>query len=485
MNKIHRKNSYVIILVSLIIIGSVLRFYHLGYNSLWQNEAFTLFTSSHSLAGIWEIVTNSLPGVANFTPTGEFSPPLFYCMEHFMLGFGRNEFVLRFMPALLGTLTIPVFYYIGREFADEDIGIVMAALVTISPFHVYYSQEARAYSAMLFFFSLAFFFFLVSLRTNEAYSWAFFGIFSGLTLWTHYCAFIPLGLLFMYAFFHGIVRTGNGAAQPLRYLLSFVTFLILVLPLMPLAISTYLKRTSIPPGLWGEKGPDVAFRIFRTLSEYHSSLMVVFSALCLMGIFFYWKTDRGKTILITGLLVIPVITNMVLSEKMPVFDRYLIVLLPFFFLGISLSLKPLARLSGGKDIVIAIIVIFFLIQVPFLASYYTTYFTGYSKEDWRGIAQGIEGNSTRGDYIIVIPYFEQVSLDVYYSNISQGTYEFGVRNESEIQQILLTVNHNHVYFVVSESEKIIDPDRNMIQDLQNTTKPIGIPGRLNLYRLHE
>jgi uncharacterized membrane protein len=87
------------------------------------------------------------------------NPPLFYTFEHFMLVFGHNEFAMRFVPAVFGTLTIPLFYLIGKEFCNDTTGIIAAALLTVSSFHVYFSQIARTYTLFLFVFSLALLFF--------------------------------------------------------------------------------------------------------------------------------------------------------------------------------------------------------------------------------------------------------------------------------------------------------------------------------------
>jgi len=478
-----KEERYIILLIILIIIGTFLRFYHLDYNSLWFDEAFTLFTASHSISGIWDIVSNNSRELANVLLTGEFSPPLFYYVEHFMLVFGQSEFVLRFIPALLGVLTIPIFYYIGKEFADEDVGIIIAALLTFSPYHIFFSQEARAYSTMLFLFSLALFFFLLSLRINKMYSWILFGFFSALTLWTHYYSLIPLALLFVFALFWGISRGRKGLQKPYLCVLSFFTFILVSLPLVPLTINLYLKRTSIPP-LYGIKGLEFLYETFSALSEYHRSTMALFLVLFFIGIIFIWKTDRSKAILIVGLFTFPILISVYLAERMPMDVRYLIYLLPFFFIGISLSLKPLAGLYKSKNVTLIFIVIFFLIQVPFLALEYNTYFTKYSKEDWRGIANIIEKNSAEGDYIIVIPYYTRLPLDIYYSNWSDGTYEFGVRNESEIKPILLSLKNKQVYFVVTRYIKTTDPDGSIFQWLFNNTRRIGIRKDIELYTLN-
>jgi mannosyltransferase len=482
MLKITEK-GYIILLILLIIIGSFLRFYHLGYNSFWFDEAFTLFTAKHSLAGIWDIIANNSKELASVLLTGEFNPPLFYYIEHFMLVFGQSEFVLRFVPALLGVLTIPVFYYIGKEFADQDAGIVMAALLTFSPFHVYFSQEARSFTTMLFLFSLAFFFFLVSLRINSIHSWILFAFFAALTIWTHYFAFLPVALLFVYALFLGISKGRSDIKHLYPCLLSFIIFLVISVPLLVFTIELFKKRTSVTP-LWGAKGLDVIYKIFSALSEYDRSMIVLFIVLFMIGSFFLWKIDKAKTILMVGLLAIPIIVSIFLSERMPITARYLIFLLPFFFLGISLSFKPLAKLFKGKDITIILIVIFFLFQVPFLVYYYVPYSTDYSKEDWRGIAHSIEENSSRGDYVIVVPYYSRLPLDIYYNNSSDGTYEFGIQNESEIKPILLRAKNNQVFFVVTGHIKATDPDGSTETWLLNNTQRIGMTNEIELYKLN-
>ena len=95
-------SHYVQSLIILTILGFFLRFYNLGFNSLWLDEASTNTFAVMSFSGIWQA-----------TAGGEFNPPLFYWIEHLMLMLGNNEVVLRFVPALLGVLTIPLIYCAG------------------------------------------------------------------------------------------------------------------------------------------------------------------------------------------------------------------------------------------------------------------------------------------------------------------------------------------------------------------------------------
>ncbi|HXW99071.1 MAG TPA: glycosyltransferase family 39 protein, partial [Methanomicrobiales archaeon] len=182
-----RRSRYLQALILLTVLGAFLRLFQLGTASLWLDEASTLGLARESVTQIWGSLT-----------LGEFNPPLFYWIEHGMLVFGESEAVLRLVPAILGILTIPVFYLIGKEILDRNTGLIAAALLAFSPFQLYYSQEARAYAPMLFFFSIAFFFFLRLISSWDRRDAALFGIFSALAFWTHFYAFVPILALFLF-----------------------------------------------------------------------------------------------------------------------------------------------------------------------------------------------------------------------------------------------------------------------------------------------
>ena len=110
------------------------------------------------------------------------------------------------MPALLGILTIPVFYLIGKELHDKNVGIISAALLTFSYFGIFYSQEAYSYSMVLFVFSLVILFYLLALRTDEITYWVLFGIISAIAFWTHYYVLVGLGVIYLHAI---ITRVSN------------------------------------------------------------------------------------------------------------------------------------------------------------------------------------------------------------------------------------------------------------------------------------
>ena len=58
---------------------------------------------------------------------------------------------------------------------------------------------------------------------------------------------------------------------------------------------------------------------------------------------------------------------------------------------------------------------------------------------------------------------------------------FGVRNESEIEHLLLSENNNQVFFVAVQGIKITDPDGSTLLWLQNNSRRIGLVNGIELF----
>ena len=125
-------------------------------------------------------------------PDSESTPPLYYLLAWAWTGvFGDGEVGIRSLSALLGTLTVPVFYLAARELTESTrAALVVAALAAFNPLLVWYSQEARAYALAVLLCGLSLACFGRLLRAGQAnggwlIGWA---LTSALALATHYFA---------------------------------------------------------------------------------------------------------------------------------------------------------------------------------------------------------------------------------------------------------------------------------------------------------
>lgn len=119
--------------------GAILRFATLSTQGFWLDEAVTADLMDRSLRGM-------LRGVSD----GESTPYLYYLVSWgWAQVLGTGEAALRALPALLGTLTIPLVALLARRVAGDRAAILAAVLAAVCPLLVWYAQEARAYALLM------------------------------------------------------------------------------------------------------------------------------------------------------------------------------------------------------------------------------------------------------------------------------------------------------------------------------------------------
>lgn len=72
--------------------------------------------------------------------------PLYYLIQHPLLGAVPTPLSLRWLPLLFGALGLWATWQIGRRYFGAAGGVVAAILVAVSPWHLYASSMARYYS---------------------------------------------------------------------------------------------------------------------------------------------------------------------------------------------------------------------------------------------------------------------------------------------------------------------------------------------------
>ena len=122
--------------------GTIIRIATLDRLSLWLDEAFSVWHSRQSTLAIWNDLSDG-------------HPPLYYLALHYWLTMGDSEWWVRLPSALLGAATIPLTYLVGVALKGARVGLIAAWLLALSPWHVWYSQEARMYAAVSFFGALS------------------------------------------------------------------------------------------------------------------------------------------------------------------------------------------------------------------------------------------------------------------------------------------------------------------------------------------
>lgn len=148
-------------LLLLTLLGLVIRIPNLGRDSLWLDEAISFLAAE---LPIGQILNNTVQSS---------HPPLFYFLLSLWSPFAsESDAALRGLTLFWGVLLIPLLGIVARDLLeDEQLGLLAALLIAVSPFHLLYSHELRMYTQLMF---------LVTLGT-----WLYWrlGERSGVTMW--------------------------------------------------------------------------------------------------------------------------------------------------------------------------------------------------------------------------------------------------------------------------------------------------------------
>ncbi len=126
-------------------VGFILRVWEIGAKGLWLDEAFSVWLG-------WKPLGELLSWLVNIDQ----HPPLYYTLLHFWIKIaGDNPDNVRMLSAILGTLTIPVMFLLGRRLIGTTVGLLAALILALSPFHVRFAQETRMYTTLTLNASLA------------------------------------------------------------------------------------------------------------------------------------------------------------------------------------------------------------------------------------------------------------------------------------------------------------------------------------------
>ena len=125
-------------LAALGVVGAALRMWNLGAESLWQDEAWT-----------WGLAQGNPKDLIFRLARFDAHPPLYYFLVQCWGQLSMSDAWIRMLSAVLGTASIPALYRLASGLGGPRAGLIAASLLTLSPYHVYYSREARSY-ALLF-----------------------------------------------------------------------------------------------------------------------------------------------------------------------------------------------------------------------------------------------------------------------------------------------------------------------------------------------
>ncbi|HPQ70297.1 MAG TPA: glycosyltransferase family 39 protein [bacterium] len=442
-------------------LAALLRFWHIGRQSFWDDEVATFRAAGLTLRQIWTDI-----------PLIDSNPPLIYTALHFWRALGENEFALRSLSALLGVAAVPVAYLLLRRLVGRSRAAAGALLLAIEPLAVYCGQETR-YNTLVTLFCLLALWAFVELLRRPHWRWLpALAAATALAIYSHYFSFFivaamlvllvllawrayrdlraagpglaRLGMIALHsrsvrtrrealtiqaAFVHGVRAHLRGLLLALAGLalagLAFVPFLkFFTVQLLrgvhwrePLGIVEVLRRLLVwlfvghsvtaPPTF---VAPLAKFAAARPDAYGWLLLLLVapFVALLLLGL--TGRAEHRRRGALSVLVLVPVFGVLAVSRMMPIFDpRYM---LPFVPLALGATAAGWVDLWEKKKIVALLVAVYALALTGLsLKDYF--YSPAHWRQDWRGLAERVAAASGPNDSVLFYNYYTSLAF-LYY-----------------------------------------------------------------------
>ena len=336
-----------LIMLALILLALGLRVYRLSAQSLWYDEAVTAQVASRGIVELTRWTADDI------------QPPLYYYVAAGWTRLaGQGEWALRFPSVFFGVLTVPLLWALARRLfrggGARVAGLAAASLGAFSPAYVYYAQEARMYTQLVFLGSLAGY---ALLRAGQAWGrpllvwWLTFVLAAAAILYTHYFGVFLLLAYGFCALAAWLTRGRRAGALPAwrpvgkAFLAGLVVFA-LYLPWLP----SMLNRYSVDRSYWQgslklvEALRHVAISFSAGAPEMMQEsaalqllpwfgIALVVAVLALVALPERKGQGTGATWYLLATLALPLVAILALASRSPKFNaRYLLMLSPAYLL---------------------------------------------------------------------------------------------------------------------------------------------------------
>jgi len=456
-----------IIPASIFALALFIRLWHLGKQSIWMDEGFSVWVSSHSVHTIFTLLKMDT------------HPPAFYLFLHEWFALvGFNDFWLRFPFAVMDAGSAVLIYWVVRECSGRNTALLSSLFWAASFYVQYIDTQVRMYPMALLLSLLSTLFFLKAFRQPTIWRWLVYLVFAILALYTHYyCGFIVfaqlfylvlrkrileagllfIGLAFLFSpwipkFFyqvHHFVDWRGSKLQPLWTLDFFATLL----------GTSLLKENKFFMGLANGLGMVILLAgglvIFRRKSkEQELLLLLLVLPLSLLAVCYYFEISFVD------------------------WSRHIIFLAPYFYFLLAALLISLPRL-----LLIPLLVCFFSINL--FSSYLFGTGPAFDRQNWRAVSNYLKPWLQPGDTVWVeqllsvfpLWYYSPESVDISLKTKSDkvfiqivprknrffGIGSTGVQND-ELKR--MNLNSKKIWLILCQGE-IDDPGEKVFRWLKN------------------
>jgi mannosyltransferase len=373
------------LVITLGLFSALIRIYHIESQSLWFDEIFTVLITRLSLMESLVILIGD--GV---------HPPLFYFLQRPISLLGESHLLVRLPAFIYGVFSVVLFYIITDKWIGRKCAVLAAIFLALSPFHVWYSQDARMYT-LLTLLALASMAGYVTFLNRPSFLGNFIFVFlSCLAYLTHYFAlFLPLiqfaHITINFSRFYPRLRVWTALQILASVPLIIWVYLLAVRPYKYFSIG-WIPSPSLRDFLYTLTNYTVGF--FEPLTIFHWLIIIMCLTLVAMGII-NKRLDRSFHTLLILWAFLPPVLIFILSYIRPTYvDRFLILSLPPFLMLMVIGLNSIRNRWAN------ILVVFLMLVFSWRTLDLLIFSGNLHKENWRQVAEYLAENVKENEVIV-------------------------------------------------------------------------------------
>ncbi len=372
-------------LAAIIALAAVLRFLHIGQESLWLDEGASVGIARLPFQDFLRVLWHREGNMA-----------LYYLLLRGWMVFGSSDAWVRGLSVLFSIATVPCVYLLGKDVRSAKVGLLAASLFAVSPFAIAYAQEARGYSLVALLLTIATWALVRAVRSGELRWWNLWIITMGASVYVH--LFVVFVLL-VHAIYLWRVRI---PAAEIRRRVAWI-----VLTWLPMIAFVTMKKAGQlhwVPKLTARGAIDALAEL-----SGRGDLALMMLVLVILAAVLTWRRGQSEEVVLVWMwLLVPIGLILTISGCRPLLvPRFLILELPALMLVSAFALAEMPRALG---LLLLAAAVFFGVRTEVEA------WAHPFKDDFRAATAYVLKNAKPADGII----FDQALGRHVYEHYAQG-----------------------------------------------------------------
>ena len=368
------------------------------------------------------------------------------------LVFGNHLWALRLPSLIAGVVTIPAAYLAARTFYGRFTGLLAAALVSLAPMLVDYSNNARGYTLMCLFACLLLWL-AGLLRQKSTFSgWFLLTITAVLGFYTLPVMVYPVSAIFLWLLLCWLVKDIN-ENNPNKFIVSFIlssffTIFLTILLYSPVLIlgtglSSITSNEFVQSQSWSDFFQSIQARLARVWQEWNGMVPGWITSFTVTGfvllLIMEWRNFKHKVPLWVASLT--AIAILLFVQRVAPWPRVWLFLLVFYLIWSAAGWVGLANAVSSKVSWTALRPIFMSILLLAVFSGYLAYrndpnYSTVEENLTKDIAIYISENITDQDTLVAVAPFSiqvgyylsilEIPFDRFYDRARKGKIQHGI-----------------------------------------------------------